>query len=152
MSALTGCIQLRQYVKDSPSAGASETAGPSATEAPGSLPTLPNNGADIIPIDVFTTYIEYTPPDISDDGNTILFRHVKDMTDEIVAKDIATGNETSVVWPGEAAGIPSFCWAPDGETVLFFVDNMGDENYGLYTSDIKTGETKTILPGGTNNC
>lgn len=152
MSALTGCIQLRQYVKDSPSASASESAGPSATEAPGSLPTLPNNGADIIPIDVFTTYIEYTPPDISDDGNTILFRHVKDMTDEIVAKDIATGNETSVVWPGEAAGIPSFCWAPDGETVLFFVDNMGDENYGLYTSDIKTGETKTILPGGTNNC
>jgi dipeptidyl aminopeptidase/acylaminoacyl peptidase len=150
MSALTGCIQLRQYVKDSPGASASQSA--PATESPGDLPTLPNSGADIIPIEIFTTYIEYTPPDISDDGKTILFRHVKGMMDEIVAKNLSTGKETSVMWPGEAAGIPSFCWAPDGETVLFFVDNMGDENYGLYTSNINTGETKTILPGGANNC
>lgn len=152
LSTFTGCIQLRQYVQNTPEASASQSAEGSPTEAPGDLPTLPNNGADIIPIDVFTTYIEYTPPDISDDGHTILFRHVKGTSDEIVAEDLKAGTETSVVWPYEAAGIPSFCWAPDGETVLFFVDDMGDENYGLYTSNVKTGETKTILPGGTNNC
>ena len=36
--------------------------------------------------------------------------------------------------------------------MLFFVDDNGDEDYGLYTTNTRTGESKTILPGGDNNC
>jgi dipeptidyl aminopeptidase/acylaminoacyl peptidase len=149
--SFSGCVELREYAREA-SEDVSET--PQVTE---DLPTLPvdnpdNNDVELLPLEVFTSYVEYTPPDISNDGNTILYRHISGFSDAIIAENWKTGEQTAVEWPSEAAGIPYFYWAPDGETVLFFVDNMGDENYGLYTSNIKTGETKTILPGGENNC
>lgn len=144
--AFTGCIELRGYVPK----GADASESPQTTE---DLPTLPvDNSADLIPMDVFTSYFEYTPPDISKDGSMILYRHISGFSDSFIAENWKTGEETAVQFPDKAYGIPYCLWAPDGETVLFFVDDMGDEDYGLYTSDIKTGETKTILPGGTTNC
>ena len=134
--ALTGCLSFH-VVSDYDSSD---------------LPTLPVDDKELIPLSVFTSYVEYTPPQISDDGSKILYRHAKGYQDDVIVEDWQTGDKTTVAWPHEAAGIPSFGWAPDGETVLFFVDDMGDENYGLYTSDIASGETKTILSGGTNNC
>ncbi len=116
----------------------------------GDLPALPNDG-DLIPLDVLMGYSEYTPPQISADGDMILYRHMTDYMDSVVAENWKTGEETVVPWP-DVMGNPSFLWAPDGETVLFFVDDMGDENYGLYTANIETGATKTLLPGGDNDC
>lgn len=145
--SFTGCVKLREYAEGL-SPAVSET--PQVTE---DLPTLPpHNSADLLPINVFTSYSEYTPPDISDDGSSILYRHVSGLSDDFIAENLKTGEQTVVKFPSEPSGIPYCAWAPDDETVLFFVDNMGDENYGLYTSDLKTGETKTILPGGTTNC
>ncbi len=115
------------------------------------LPLLPDR-QDLIPLDVIMGYIEYTPPQISDDGEMILYRHMTRLGDDFVAENWQTGEEFLVPWPTEAAGNPYFLWAPDDETVLFFVDSMGDENYGLYISNIDTGETKTILAGGDNDC
>lgn len=105
---------------------------------------------NLIALDALIDYPDYTAPQISANGDTILYR---DMTsnDEVIAENWRTGEKTVVPWP-DVAGIPYFLWAPDGQTVFFFVDNMGDENYGLYTTDIKTGVTKTILTGGDNNC
>lgn len=145
--SFTGCIKLREYVRETDE-DVSETS--QVTE---DLPTLPaNSGAGLFPLEVFTSYYEYSPPDISNDGNTILYRHIKDFTDNYIVENWKTGEQTVVRFPAEAYGIPYALWAPDGETVLFFVDDRGDENYGLYTSDINTGETKTVLPGGTTNC
>ncbi len=144
--SLSGCQFLQQYALD---------LGPD-TEDSDTLPTLPVDSNDdktsLIPVDVFTSYVEYTPPQISSDGSKILYRHSLGFQDSIIAEDWTSGEQTIVEWPSEAAGIPYFSWAPDSETILFFVDDMGDENYGLYTSNIYTGDTKTILEGGTNNC
>ncbi len=95
-------------------------------------------------------YPDYTTPQISADGSLVLYR---DMTggDVVVAENWRTGEKTIVPWP-DVYGNPYFLWAPDGDTVLFFVDDMGDENYGLYTANVKTGKPQTLLPGGDNNC
>ena len=145
--ATTGCTDLQNLLNES-----SATATPSATEA---LPTLPaqtsSSTDDLIPLDVLMDYPSFTAPQISADGSTILYRQMSDTEDVVLAENWQTGEQTVVPWP-DVYGNPYFLWAPDGETVLFFVDNMGDENYGLYTANVNTGETKTILPGGDNNC
>lgn len=116
------------------------------------LPTLPLTDKSLIPLDVLTGFAEYTPPQVSADGAHLLFRYMDDYSDEVVVMDWKTGDMETVNWPSEAAGIPRFTWAPDGQTVLFFVDSMGDENYGLYTSDTENGKTATLLRGGEDNC
>ncbi len=143
--AATGCTDLQDLF-----GGGSATASPSAS---GSLPAQSANAGadDLIPLDVLMDYPSYTAPQISADGSTILYRSMSDTEDVVIAKNWRTGKETMVPWP-DVYGNPYFLWAPDGETVLFFVDNMGDENYGLYTANINTGATNTILPGGDNNC
>lgn len=148
LGSLTGCIQIRQYAKE---AGPGPVETPAATAEPSELPTLQPPQGDVIPLEVLTSFAEYTAPDISRDGDMILYRHLVEFSDRIIAEDWRTGEKTEVMWP-KVDGIPRYFWAPDGETVLFFVDNMCDENYGIYTTEIKTGESKTILPGGKNNC
>ncbi len=116
------------------------------------LPTLPPKNSSLIPLEVLTGFVEYTTPQLSPDGTLILYRHMNDYRDDIIVEDWRTGTQTFISWPEEAGGIPRFSFAPDGRTILFFVDVMGDENFGLYTSDLISGETKTLLPGGENNC
>ena len=105
----------------------------------------------VIPLDVIMGFDEYSAPQISNDGETVLYRHMSSTQDNVIAENWQTGERTIVPWPN-AAGIPHYYWAPDGETVLFFMDAYGDENYGLYTSSVTTGQTYVILPGGENNC
>ena len=118
------------------------------------LLTLPNNNnvSDLIPLDVLMGYAEYSAPQISSDGGLILYRHMTDYEDSYMVLNWKSGEQSAVKWPDEVYGVPYASWAPDGETVLLFVDNMGDENYGLYTSNVYTGKTSTVLPGGDNNC
>lgn len=151
--ALTGCYFRNHHPSDeqeSPSASLSAT-----TSATTALPTPSENissGTDeLIPIDVLMNYSNYSAPEISSDGQTILYRYSTDSSDTVLAENLQTGERTVVPWP-QVNGVPYYTWAPDGKTVLFFVDNGGDENYGLYTANIETGDTKTILPGGENNC
>ncbi len=138
-AAMAGCTDL-QNIGSPGSESATESSNTSQTAA----------AEDLIPLSVLMDYPDYTTPQISADGSTILYR---DMTgsDVVIAENWRTGERTVIPWP-DVYGNPYFLWAPDGETVLFFVDGMGDENYGLYTSNVKTGETKTILAGGDNNC
>ena len=102
----------------------------------------------LIPLDVLVGYDQYSIPQISADGSQIMYRTVN----EFIMMDWRTGEEKLIHIPWEANGIPMTMWAPDGHTVLFFVDDRGDENFGLYTSDTQTGKTATILPGGAYNC
>ncbi len=119
---------------------------------PSELPTLPvETQSQLIPLDVLMGYDEYSAPQISSDGSKVLYRHSSDYEDNYMVLNWQTGASSAVNWP-DVYGVPYALWAPDGETVLFFVDDMGDENYGLYTSNVNTGETGTLLTGGDNNC
>ena len=159
--AMTGCTDLQQMLEDAqrtptPSPTETVTATATASAAESTLPAQSQMAAstgtqDIIPLDVLMNYPEYTAPQISADGSTVLYRHMTGNRDAVIAENWQTGVTAVVPWP-DVYGNPYFLWAPDGKTVLFFVDNMGDENYGLYTTNIETGETNTILPGGDNNC
>lgn len=146
--SITGCTDLQQLIEKSPEVSA--TATPDVTESSTSKPEIAPGTDELIPLDVLMDYPSYTAPQISADGTTVLYRQMEN-GDSVVAENWQTGKTTTVPWP-DVYGNPFFMWAPDGETVLFFVDNMGDENYGLYTANVKTGETATILPGGDNNC
>lgn len=107
--------------------------------------------AEIIPFEVLMGFSEYVNIQLSSDGTKILYRHMTDFVDDVIVEDWKTGEKKAVVWPN-VAGIPRFYYAPDAETVLFFVDNMGDENFGIYTSNIYTGETQTLFEAGENDC
>ena len=140
---LTGCQALQEY--------AAQILTEETTDAD-TLPTLPQDtDDDLIPLEVLVDSDEYTAPQISDDGSMILYRHMTDSEDVVIVQNLETGAQTTVIWP-YVYGNPYFLWAPDGETVLFFVDDMGDENYGLYTSNINTGDTETIFSGGDYDC
>ena len=108
----------------------------------------PSNQDGIIPFDILMGFSQYANIQLSNDGETIMYRYNNDF----VIENWKTGDKQLVEWPREAGGIPRFFFAPDGETVLFFVDDMGDENYGIYISDISSGDTKTIFPAGENDC
>lgn len=152
---LGGCEELRQKAIDAVNQQNEESDLPELSgandgaEDVGKLPTLPKD-KELIPLDVIMGYVEYTTPQISRDGSKILYRHMTQYEDAVIVEDWATGDATAVRWPN-GQGNPYYNWAPDDETVLFFIDDMGDENYGLYTSNIKTGKTKTILEGGTHD-
>ena len=122
---------------------------PAASEQPAS--EQPSGEADIIPFEVLMGFSEYVNLQLSNDGEKLMYRHTTDFEDDVIVEDWQTGEKTVVVWPN-VAGIPRYYFAPDGETVLFFVDDLGDENYGIYTSNIETGDTNTIFPGGDNDC
>ncbi len=125
---------------------------PFETEEQSELPTLPVvEQSSLIPLDVLMGYAEYSAPQISSDGSKILYRHTSSYEDVYMVMNWQTGDQAAVNWP-DVYGVPYAVWAPDGETVLFFVDDMGDENYGLYTSNSNTGETAELLKGGDNNC
>ena len=143
---LGGCNALQQYMADLLD-----------TDSSAPLPTLPDSSdmavdTSIIPMDVIMQPMEYTPPSISADGTKILYRHMEGYIDTVVVEEWRTGEATRVEWPRELRGVPYYYWAPDSETILFFSDIMGDENRGLYISNYVTGETKTILTAGDNDC
>ncbi|MBT3320363.1 MAG: S9 family peptidase [Clostridia bacterium] len=107
--------------------------------------------AKIIPFDDLMGFSEYANIQVSSDGSEIMYRHMSDYGDDVIVEQWRTGKKTTVVWPN-VYGIPRYYFAPDGETVLFFVDDRGDENTGIYTSDIDTGKTRTIFEAGSNDC
>ena len=111
----------------------------------------PAGQAEIIPFNVLMGFSEYVNLSLSNNGEKLMYRHTTNFEDDVIVEDWKTGEKNVVVWPN-VAGIPRYFFAPDGETVLFFVDDMGDENYGIYTSNINSGETKTIFPAGDNDC
>ena len=141
---LAGCVALQQIITEAISSG-SEPKEEDTEDIYGP------DTEDIIPIDVLMGYDTYDTPRISGDGRYILYMEVSDTVYDVIAKDWQTGEEIIVAWP-QQLGYIAYTWAPDSETVLFFIDDMGDENYGLYTSNIHTGETEAILAGGTNDC
>ena len=144
IALLTGCSPLQQFV--------TQAISPEITITEEDTDNIfGQDTADIIPIDVLMGYDAYSGPMISADGKYILYLQRTDTINNVIAKDWQTGEETMVQWP-PGYGYLTFQWAPDGETVLFFIDSMGDENYGVYTSNIHTGETQTILEGGDNDC
>ena len=145
LAAMTaGCQALQQFVMEAASTDA-EVSEQDTEDIFGP------DTEDVIPIDVLIGYDTYSTPMLSGNGQYILYMEVSDTVYDVIARDWQTGEEIFVEWP-PGYGYISYMWAPDDETVLFFIDGMGDENYGLYTSNIQTGETDTILDGGENDC
>ncbi|MCK5129082.1 MAG: S9 family peptidase [Clostridiales bacterium] len=107
---------------------------------------------EYIPLDIIMSFDEYTTPQITSDGSKILYRHTTPAKDAIEIMDLQTGDISNVPWPSGAQGIPHFAITPNANKVLLFIDDRGDENFGIYLADIETGKTKTILPGGDNDC
>ena len=151
-ACLSGCQTIKELAEEISDITEFSVAEEEEEEEEEALPTLPvETEVDLISLDVIMSSVEYTAPQISQDGTMVLYRHMSDYEDVLIAENWQTGEYTIVQWPYLLGG-PHYYWAPDGETVLFFSDYYGDENYGLYTSNIYTGETATILQGGSYNC
>ncbi len=110
--------------------------------------TLP----EYIPIEDLMQSSEYGSPQISSDGKKIYYRHITDTSDYIEVLDIATGKIKYVPWPYGVNGIPHFYVTPDSNKVLLFIDDSGDENFGIYLADVKKQETTEIKKAGDFDC
>ncbi len=150
-----GCdnlVDLMEYLKEREQIEQDETAQPSDNETDDNgTPQNEGQPVKMIPLDVLMGFSEYVDIQVSNDGTKILYRHMSEVSDSVIVEEWRTGKKTTIEWPN-VYGIPSFYLAPDDETVLFFVDDRGDENTGIYTSDIDTGETKTLIEAGSNDC
>ena len=107
---------------------------------------------EYIPIEELMQSTEYGPPQISYDGKKIFYRHITDSYDVIEVLDRETNRLSYVPWPAGARGIPHFYVTPDSNKVLLLIDDMGDENFGLYLADIRKQETAEILKAGETDC
>ena len=150
--SFTACLD-----KETPHAG-KESSPPAAAEEETPLTqsewlkmaeeTLP----DYIPVEALMKSDEYGSPQISYDGRMIYYRHMTERQDNIEVLDRQTGKISYVPWPYGVQGIPYFYATPDNNKVILLIDDMGDENFGLYLADIKKQETTEIMAAGDFDC
>ncbi len=144
----TGCFTIRLNVPPTPEKSTTPPPSPSA-QADDSKWAAWREKADaampaLIPMSDIFAPAEYTDPRVSPDGRYVLYRHITAVADDVMIKDMQTGKTSAVSFPPEAAGIPYFIWAQDSKHVIMMIDNMGDENYGIYSIDIATNKSLTI--------
>ena len=129
------------------------TPSPTATAAP-----QPSQWADwlneidakmppFIPVDKLFAPTQNVQPSLSPNGKYMLVRAISPdhSYDVCVIVNLQTNEQKSLPYPKGVAGIPMWLWAGDSKHVLLLVDNMGDENYGLYSVDIATGESMKLF-------
>jgi dipeptidyl aminopeptidase/acylaminoacyl peptidase len=80
-------------------------------------------------------------PQISPDGSRIAYLASFEGKRHVWIKTIGCSDDHPVL------GLSSdFSWAPDGKTLLYTDDTNGDENYHIYSIDLKSGDTRDLTP------
>ena len=153
-SLFSGCLQTEQPVSGKITSSPKDEQEQYVYNESEWLKSAEKNLPDYIPVEDLMQSPEYGSPQISRDGSKIYYRHINPdtRTDYIEVMDRATGSLSNVPWPMEARGIPYFYATPDSNKVLLFIDDSGDENFGLYIADIKKQQAKEIIAAGENDC
>ncbi|MBK9071375.1 MAG: S9 family peptidase [Myxococcales bacterium] len=65
--------------------------------------------------------------------------------DEFAAKPAGTGTAARAITNGTDRPITRHVWSADSKYILYFQDDDGDENFGIYRADVATGESKVLV-------
>ena len=100
--------------------------------------------APLIPREHFFGNPERASGRISPDGDRVSFLAPRDGVLNVwvaPADDIETSR---VITNDTSRGIRNYFWAPGGDTVIYFQDVGGDENFHIFLTDPATGETRDV--------
>ncbi len=99
----------------------------------------------LIPRSVILADSERGNPQLSPDGKMIAYCAPFNGTTNIWVQTVGQ-NDGRVVTRDTQSGIPFCFWQEDGNHVLYFQDQGGDENSHLFQTDIRTGSTRDLTP------
>ena len=83
---------------------------------------------------------------LSPDATKMSFRAPVDGVMNLWVGERGDFNSASPITNDTGRGIPSHFWASDSQHVLYIQDQNGDENWHLYSVDLKNGETIDLSP------
>jgi dipeptidyl aminopeptidase/acylaminoacyl peptidase len=116
---------------------------------PASIPVVvPSLGAQqppLIPRAIILEESERGNPALSPDGKCIAYSASYDGVRNIWLRSVDKDDDR-VLTRDTRNGIDSCFWQADGEHVLYFQDQSGDENRHLIQTNIRTGITKDLTP------
>jgi dipeptidyl aminopeptidase/acylaminoacyl peptidase len=108
-------------------------------------PDVTSGPAELIPRAVLFGNPERAAPELSPDGTRYAYLAPDEGVMNIWVADIGDGVGRPVT-NDRTRGLYFYFWAPDGKHVLYLNDNEGDENWALYSTNVETGEHRTIIP------
>ena len=83
---------------------------------------------------------------ISPDGKKIAYLSSKDGVLNVYVADRQTPTKAKPITNDKKRGISGYLWAYDGEHILYFQDEDGDENWRIYTVNINNLKVKNLTP------
>ena len=110
-----------------------------------SVPSLQEELPPLIPRSVIFASSERGNPTLSPDGKRVAYTAQYEGVENIWVKTMGK-NDDRVVTKDTKDGIPYCLWQADGEHVLYFQEQSGDENAHLFQTDVTTGLTKDLTP------
>ena len=99
----------------------------------------------LVPRSVILEESERGNPTLSPSGNEIAYSAPSGGVQNLWVRTVATGDDR-VVTRSEKEGIDYCYWQEDGEHVLYFQDQSGDENQHLFQTNIRSGFTRDLTP------
>jgi dipeptidyl aminopeptidase/acylaminoacyl peptidase len=100
----------------------------------------------LIPRKVFDSPAEHDFLTISPDGKTIAYTAPSDKdVANIWVEDLAT-HQKRMVTRATHRGLNQYWWAYDNEHLLYQTDENGDEDFHLYSADLKSGAIRDLTP------
>ncbi|MCX6555802.1 MAG: hypothetical protein NTZ12_12465, partial [Candidatus Aminicenantes bacterium] len=106
-----------------------------------SIPPQQTELPPLIPRSIILEESERGNPELSPDGKIIAYSAQYRGVQNIWVKTVGK-NDDRVVTRDAKDGIPYCFWQADGEHVLYFQDQSGDENSHLFQANIHTGTTR----------
>jgi len=100
----------------------------------------------LIPRDVIFGNPERQDPKISPDGKRLAWiapdkKNVLQVWVKTIGKD-----DDRVLTADKKRGIRNYFWVWNNEDLIYLQDNDGDENFHLYSANLKSGETRDLTP------
>ena len=111
----------------------------------GAIPSCKARQPPLIPRAIILEESERGNPALSPDGKSIAYCASYNGVRNVWLKTVAK-NDDRVVTHDTKNGIDYCFWQADGEHVLYYQDQSGDENRHLVQTNIRTGITKDLTP------
>lgn len=113
-------------------------AGPADQKGPGGVTPIPRK--------IIFGNPERSSPQISHDGKQLAFLAPVDGVMNVWVGPIDNPSAAKPVTKDKVRGIRMYQWAFNNQHILYQQDKGGDENWRIYATDVKSGETKDLTP------
>ena len=109
-------------------------------------PPMAAKAPDLIPREVLFGNPERTNPHLSPDGKLLAYLAPdKKNVLQVFVRTVGQKDDRQLT-RDKKRGIRMYFWAYDGQHLLYLQDTDGDENFHVYSTDLKTGLVRDLTP------